>query len=280
VVAPDWLRAQVPPEWFDRYGPRMDTYHLPKTAAAREALAVTIGGDGHRLLRAVDAATDRPWLREIPAVQTLRQVWAEQYTDPPGPLRWREVHEMPLPADLIPSPHDIEARYCTKRGTAWVGYKVHVTETCEDSHPHLITQVLTTPATTPDCVMGPTIQHDLAARDLLPGIHFLDSGYVDAELLVTARTEHQVDVIGPTFGFYSRQRRADQGYDLDAFLIDWGARQARCRQGQTSVKWTPGRDASGDPVVRIRFDRATCRACPARQAYTWAQDAPCQLTAG
>jgi hypothetical protein len=55
-------------------------------------------------------------------------------------------------------------------------------------------------------------------------------------------------------------------------------RQARCPQGQTSVKWTPGRDASGNPVVRIRFDRATCQACPARQACTWANDAPHQLT--
>ena len=278
VVAPDWLRAQVPPEWFDRYGPRMDTYHLPKTAAAREALAATIGADGHQLVQAVDAATDRPWLREIPAVQTWRHVWAEQYTDPPGPLRWREAHEMPPPADLITSPYDIEARYCTKRGTAWVGYKVHVTETCEDGQPHLITQVLTTPATTPDCVMGPASQRDLATRDLLPGIHLLDSGYVDAELLVTAQTEHQVDAVGPTFGSSSRQRRAGQGYDLDAFLIDWEAKQARCPQGQTSVKWTPGRDGSGDPVVRIRFDRATCRACPARQACTWAKEAPRRLT--
>jgi hypothetical protein len=49
-------------------------------------------------------------------------------------------------------------------------------------------------------------------------------------------------------------------------------------QGQTSVKWTPGRDVSGDPVVRIRFDTVTCRACPARQACTWAQNAPRQLT--
>jgi transposase len=40
----------------------------------------------------------------------------------------------------------------------------------------------------------------------------------------------------------------------------------------------PGRDVSGDPVVRIRVDRATCRACPARQACTWAKDAPRQLT--
>jgi transposase len=278
VVAPDWLRAQVPPEWFDRYGPRMDTYHLPKTAAAREALAATIGGDGHQLLQAVDAATDLPWLREVPAVRTLRYVWAEQYTDPPGPLRWREVHEMPPPADLITSPHDVEARYCTKRGTTWVGYKVHVTETCEEGRPHLITQVLTTPATTPDCVMGPAIQHDLATRDRLPGIHLLDSGYVDAELLVTARTAHQVDVIGPAFGSYSRQRRAGQGYDLDALLIDWEAKQARCPQGQTSVTWPPGRDGSGDPVVRIRFATASCRACPARQACTWAQGAPRQLT--
>ena len=26
MVAPDWLRAQVPAAWFDRYGPRLDTY--------------------------------------------------------------------------------------------------------------------------------------------------------------------------------------------------------------------------------------------------------------
>jgi transposase len=101
---------------------------------------------------------------------------------------------------------------------------------------------------------------------------------VDAEMLVTAQTERQIDVVGPTFGSYSRQRRAGQGYDLGAFVMEWEAQQARCPQGQTSVKWTPGRDVSGDPVVRIRFDRATCRACPARQVCTWAKDAPRQLT--
>lgn len=45
-----------------------------------------------------------------------------------------------------------------------------------------------------------------------------------------------------------------------------------------SVQWTPGQDVSGDPVVRIRFDRATCRVCPTRQACTGAKDAPRQLT--
>jgi transposase len=62
-----------------------------------------------------------------------------------------------------------------------VSYKVHLTETGDDGQPHLITQVLTTPATTPDCVVGPTIHQNLATRDLLPGTHLLDGGYVDAE---------------------------------------------------------------------------------------------------
>lgn len=31
--------------------------------------------------------------------------------------------------------------------------------------------------------MGPTIQEDLAQRDLLPGTHLVDTGYVNAELL-------------------------------------------------------------------------------------------------
>jgi transposase len=159
-----------------------------------------------------------------------------------------------------------------------VGYKVHLTATCDDGQPHLITQVLTTPATVPDCVMGTTIHQHLATRALLPSTHLLDGGYVDAELLVTAQTEHQIDVVGPTFGSYSRQRLAGQGYDLAAFVLNWEAKQARCPQGQTSVKWTPGRDVSGDPVVRIRFDTVTCRVCPARQACTWAKDAPRQLT--
>ena len=65
---------------------------------------------------------------------------------------------------------------------------------------------------------------------------------------------------------------------MQAFVLDWEAQQAHCPQGHASVNWRPGRDVSGDPVIRIRFDRATCRVCPTRQACTWAKDAPRQLT--
>ena len=65
---------------------------------------------------------------------------------------------------------------------------------------------------------------------------------------------------------------------MHAFVIDWEAKTARCPQGHSSVKWTPGHAASGDEVIRIRFDKASCRACPVRSACTWAKDAPRQLT--
>ena len=63
-----------------------------------------------------------------------------------------------------------------------------------------------------------------------------------------------------------------------AFVLDWDAHQTRCPQGHTSVKWTPGHDVSGDPVFRIRFDKATCRVCPTRHVCTTATDAPRQRT--
>jgi transposase len=65
---------------------------------------------------------------------------------------------------------------------------------------------------------------------------------------------------------------------VQAFVLDWEAQQAHCPQGHTSVHWRPGHDVSGDPVIRIRFDGATCRVCPARRMCTAAKDALRQLT--
>ncbi len=279
---PAWLATWVPGDWYERYGARAENSRLPKEMSKRQALAETIARDGYHLLERLMAADTPPHLRTLPAADVLRRIWMQQYyrCTTPGAetLRWRTSEETPPSAVLIHSPYDSEARYSSKRETTWVGYKVHLSETCDDDRPDLITQVLTTEATTQDSVMGPTLQQDLADRDLLPGTHLLDSGYVDSELLVSARTQHGVDVVGPVFGSYSRQRLAGEGYDLHAFVIDWEQEQATCPQGQTSVKWTPGVNSNGDPVVRIRFDKATCRACPERGACTWAKDAPRQLT--
>jgi transposase len=217
-----WVRQHVPVAWYERYGPRAESMRLPKDASKRDTLAVQIGAEGYAVLDAIFGHDDARPLRQLPMLEILRQVWVQQYyrctESGMEAVRWRGPDERPPAALQLQSPYELEARYSTKRDTQWVGYKTHLSETCDDGYPDLITQVMTTLATTPDCVMGPVIQQDLAQRALLPGTHLLDSGYVDADLLASAQRLHQIDVIGPPFGSYSRQQRAGQGYAVDAFI--------------------------------------------------------------
>ena len=54
----------------------------------------------------------------------------------------------------------------------------------------VITDVQTTPAPRSDFDLLPTIQADLAARELLPAEQLVDAGYVTAEHLVTSQHDH------------------------------------------------------------------------------------------
>jgi transposase len=281
-AAAEWVRAWVPLDWYARYGPRSDLFRLPKETSKRNALALVIGADGYQLMDALwQDARSRP-LCDLPAVEVLRQIWVQHYyrcTEPgQEAIRWRDPAEQPPTAQLIQSPYDLDARYGTKRDMNWVGYKVHLSETCDEGHPDVITQVTTTLATITDFVMGEPIEQDLADRDLLPGTHLVDSGYVVADLLVSGPRTHHIDVVGPPLGSSSRQHRDHQGYDLHAFVMDWEAQQATCPQGHRSVKWTPGHSQWGHPVIRIRFDKATCLACAMRAACTSSKEAARQIT--
>ena len=170
VVAPDWLQALAPPAWYERYSRRVEAYRLPKAEKERLELAATIGADGDQLLAAIDAAVE-PWLAQLPAIQVLRQVWTAQYTKEDGQLRWHIVQEMPATAEQISSPYDPEARYGKKRDISWTGYKAHLTETCDPETPHVITNVETTLATTPDDHMLTVVHKSLAKSELLPSEH-------------------------------------------------------------------------------------------------------------
>lgn len=278
VVAPDWLRAWVPSDWFDRYGQRLDGYRLPSGRREREALAERIGADGFRLLEAIDDGTAPSWLREVPAVAVLRRVWIQQYYTPDPAVRWRTAADVPPSSVMISSPYDPDARFSQKRSTEWLGYKVHLTETCDEETPHLITNVETTPATTSDFVMTAVIEEQLAERELLPSEHLVDAGYVTAEQLVRSQQHHDVTLVGPAAEDPSWQAKAKQGYDVAHFVLNWEAQAATCPQGQTSTLWVPGRDRHGQAVVHIRFARTDCQRCLVRAACTQSAAQPRMLT--
>jgi transposase len=278
VVAPDWLLTQVTSDWFDRYGTRVEEYRLPKGKAAREVYAAQIGADGFRLLDALDADDTRRWLREVPAVQTLRRMWAHQYTRGEGRIRLRTARELPPAGDRFDSPYDPEAHYGNKRTTTWTGYKVHLTETCAPHAPHLITRVETTSASMTDVTLTAPIHEALAAKALLPSTHLVDAGYVDATLLVSSPQEHQVDLVGPVRTDVSRQARAGQGYDISAFTVDWEAQTVTCPAGHTSVTWHPRYDRWGNAVIHVDFHQRHCHPCPHRPLCTRAKREPRELT--
>jgi transposase len=273
VVAPDGLQALAPVAWSDRYSRRVENSHLPKTDEARKALAAVIGADGQTLLHAIDAAVDQPWLQEVPAVKTLRRIWAEQYREVNGQLGWREVKDMPSPAVLIPSPYDPEARYSTKREVEWVGYKVHVTETCDADTPHLIVNVETTPATTPADHMVKCVHTSLEQRGLLPAEPLVDKGYTDSQVLVESQRTSGVTLIGPIADDPSWQARAGTGFDKSQLLVDWDRKVVTCPMGKQSISWLPNTYKNG-MTWEVRFARKDCTPCPRRAQCTRAKQEP------
>jgi len=274
IVVPVWLQALAPLEWYDRYSRRVENYHLPKTEEARKALAAVIGADGQMLLRTIAAAADQPWLQEVPAVKTLQQVWAEQYIEVNGRLSWREVKDMPSPADLIASPYDPEARYSTKREVEWVGYKVHLTETCETDTPDLVVNVETTPATTPDDHMIKRVHASLEPRDLLPAEHIVDKGYTDSQVLVESQQTYGVTLIGPVADDPSWQARTGTGFDKSQFLVDWERQVVTCPMGKQSISWLPHTYPKNGMTWEVRFARKDCTPCPRRAQCTRAKKEP------
>ena len=270
VAAPEWLRAHALPEWIERYGARVDEYRLPKGKDERLALAESIGTDGHALLEAIYAAPAPEWLRKVPAVETLRQVWVQQYYLAEGALRWRTAaeHGLAEAALSIHSPHDREARYADKRSTTWVGYKAHLTETCDEDQPRLITQVETTQAPVPDHAVVDEVHEHLAAKQLLPADHLLDAGYINAALLVRSQQEHGVALCGPARRDTAWQAQASQGFAAADFTFDWEQEQVTCPGGKQSSSWQAATDCYGKAQVKIKFSVLDCRPCPHRTACT------------
>ncbi len=278
ALAPDWLRGVAPRAWYERYARRVEDGRLPRAAAEREAYARAVGEDGFALLDRLDEPAAPAGLGRLPAVEVLRRVWTRHFVRedgaPPGEgVRLRAKDEPPPPATgPVESPYDPEARFRTRSGTAWVGYVVHLSESCEeDDAVHLITHALTTTAAVHEARCTAAIHAALAGKGLVPGEHLVDAAYVDAELLVRGREAMGIDLVGPPRPNPSWQGKVEGGYTLDRFEVDWDARRVRCPQGKLSSAWSSQVDHADAPYISVMFRKADCGACPARPLCTRAE---------
>jgi len=278
-ISPAWIVPLLEVGWDERYGRKVETARLlSRKNASAQILADQIGADGRKLLQAIDTDPVASWMNTLPEVEVLRLVCNQQYTAmSTGRLRLKTAEELPPAAERIHSPYDPEARYSTKdtgdKPTEWVGSKAHLTESCDEDLPNLITDVHTTPATEPDVVATTAIQDKLVARDLAPGEHLTDGGYPSAEN-IAASAQRDITLLAPVTVVTGRN--AQKGTFTPAeFTIDWDAGVATCPAGVASRSRKP--DKRG--LVTFAFSRRDCRPCPIRGQCTLAKpDIPRRIT--
>ena len=157
-------------------------------------------------------------------------------------------------------------KYHERQLVGFLSYKVHLTETCgEEEAVHLIVQAKITAATVQDVEETMPLLCDLQARDLVPEIRLVDSGYVSGEVLAS-HTEVGIELVGPLKQEGGWQH--ETGYGVSAFHVDWQKQQVRCPQGHLSQNWCAGRHNHGEEVIRVSFSAVTCQACPVKELCT------------
>jgi hypothetical protein len=162
---------------------------------------------------------------------------------------------MPRPAPARSRPPGRDDRAGTAAGCA------------QPTFPNLITHVATTEATVPDSQMTGVIDDDLARKNLPPGRHYLDSGYLSAALVVAEHARHGIALIGPLLADTSAQARAGHGYARADFTVNYGTKTVTCPQGKTAAAWSPCTQHGKDAIVAT-FSAADCGPCPARALCT------------
>ncbi|MCL4410278.1 MAG: IS1182 family transposase [Gammaproteobacteria bacterium] len=275
-LMPDWVKSMAPADWYQRYGHRFDSMHLPDSRKERDELLQRIGEDGQSLLERVYAPGTPVQIRNAASIEILRRVWIQQFfiknEGESAKIQARSVRDQPPATQHIESPYDSEAHFARHNDHDWIGYKVHITETCNEGEAlHVITHVKTEIAPQQDIEAIPIIQADLDRKGIAPSRHLVDAAYVGADVMVEAKQLHHIDVVGPATKIQnvSWQAREKTGFDLSQFKVDWDAKQVTCPMGQPSMRWLEnGKDRTGNRVINVGFSQTVCGPCTARTLCT------------
>ncbi len=252
VLAPAWLNETVPLTFCEAYGQRQNDYRVSDSQIAKQLFEA--GRDGYWFLAQLERSAPAH-VQRLSEVETLRTVLGQQFPQGPdaGPTKKR-----PAGRGIIETPHDPEVRCSMKRSLAWQGYKLHITETCEQDLPPLLVDIEVTDATAGDNSQVPEIQERLAERKIHPCKQLVDEAYVSGPDLARSAKEG-IDL----FGRMQKDHRAAQGYRQANFQIDEERKVAECPAGHLSNVWSEKVVDDGRTKIEIRFDSKTCRECPA-----------------
>jgi transposase len=248
----EWSEEVLPPSWEDKYGERfvMQRYSEKEW----KEYETNIGNDGQWLLKRLEDGSAPAGLKDLPAVQILKTVWAQQFREETGQMVYQDLKKYDGHAQ-IQTPHAPEARYSKKRHAEWVGDKVQVTETEDEGYPHIITDIVGTGSNQTDYEELPAIQERLAQRKCKPREQYVDAGYMSGPNLAHSQ-KLQIDLIGPLPTVVTPQDLLPDGITQAQFRVNTDKNSVTCPQGYTADTPTPVGNS-----LRFQFPKQICAAC-------------------
>ena len=97
------------------------------------------------------------------------------------------------------------------------------------------------------------IQASLSASNRLPGEQLVDEGYTQASHLVTSQQKYGTLLFGFVARDGSRQGIAAEGFEINAFEVDWDKRKVTCPLGKDSVLFRRAKNTRGSWLFRVEF---------------------------
>lgn len=255
-----FYKVKLPVPYTEHWSKPLNDYQM--TDEERKETLERVGQDIHWLLDFL--RTNRESFLRLPAVELLQTLFSQHFT-----MQSREVRlkkEATNGKEKIQTPHDPEARYSTKRGKSWTGYKVHITETAnEKGEVNFVTDVSTTNACDRDNEALPQIQESLEERELKPEQQYTDKAYVTGDNLADSQ-ENGIELTGEV------DELDNNGlFTADDFTIDYETKTATCPAGCTSSSWREFESGKHQGEVEISFGQQ-CQDCPCKEKCTRARD--------
>ena len=250
-----WSMYHLPSAFVETYVTRRSEYRLSDSKVKQEMQQA--GRDGYWLLKRVQEH-GQAYL-DLPEMQVLQRVLEEQFTPPEDDHPPKARPDGDCAGDVMDTPHDLDVRYGSKGSQSWHGYKLQVTETV-DGGSRFLTDIEITGALKADNQELEAIYQRLDARQLLPGKHYGDQGFVDAGTIESSREQYQIDLRGYVSTSNSRK---PEGFRLQDFEIDVQQQQAECPAGRQAVRWVrqpPERQKHKRIAYRVWFGTG-CRLC-------------------
>jgi len=251
----EWCEEVIPPGWEEKYGQRFVRQRYSEQEW--KEYEANIGNDGIWLLERLKDGGAPAELQDLPEVQVLSTVWAQQFREAQGQMVYKDLKKYDGHTQ-IQTPHDPEARYSRKRNFEWLGDKVQLTETEDEGYPHIITDMVATDSNRTDYEELSSIQDRLIQRKCQPGEHYVDAGYMSGPNLAHSQNM-QIDLIGPLPEVVTPQGLLPDGITQAQFLMDPEGKIATCPQGHQAHHPS----LSGN-TWSFHFPKKVCAVCPVR----------------